>query len=51
MNFVDSQLSRPPYLTFSQFKAALNNHVLRMDAYEDNKSIDNNLAFVGVKED
>lgn len=49
MNFVNSQLSKPPYRTFSQFIFALNNHELRVSFYEDSKSIDHNLALVGVK--
>lgn len=50
MNVVDSQLSKPPYHTFSQFVSDLNNHELHMSSYDELKSIDNNLAFLGVRD-
>lgn len=39
MNFVDSQLLKP-----------LNNYELRISSYEKQKSIDYNLAFLGINE-
>lgn len=49
INFVDSQLSKPPYPTLSQFVSALNNHELRLSSYDESKSVDQNLAFLGVR--
>lgn len=49
MNVVDSQLSKTPFPTFTQFIDALNNHVLRANSYEESKSIDHNLALIGMK--
>lgn len=49
MNFVDSQLPKPPYPKFSQFIYALNNHELRLSSYDEDENIDQNLAFVSFK--
>lgn len=49
MNFVDSQLSTPPYPTFPQFISALNNHKLRLSCYDEDKKTNQNLAFISFK--
>lgn len=46
---IDSQLSKPPFSTSSQFISVVTNHELRISSYEEKKAIDHNLAFVGVK--
>lgn len=45
MSFLDSQLSKPSFPSFSQFVSALNNHKLRISSYEEEKTSDNNLTF------
>lgn len=53
MNFIDSQLSKSVYLTFSQFLSALNlflnNHELLISSYDEQKLVDHNFALLGVK--
>lgn len=39
MNSVDSQLSKPPYPTFSQFFSALNDQELKLSSYEEDKRL------------
>lgn len=50
MNFVDSQLSKSPYPTFSLFISAFNKHELRMNFYDEQKPVDQNLVFLGLKD-
>lgn len=49
MNFVGSQLSKPPFPTFYQSVSALNDHEFRISSYEEEKTIDHKLEFVGIK--
>lgn len=39
MNSVDSQLSKSPYPTFSQFFSALNDQELKLSSYEEDKRL------------
>lgn len=50
INFVDSQLFKPPYPTFSQFVSDLNNHEVCISSYDEQKLVNHNLTFVGTKD-